>query len=72
MGQIKVVNSKNDGRIPFSTLQVGEAFRIIPDGFTYVKVSMRRTFCFGNKLLETMTDLDMGVLSVNATLTVEE
>jgi hypothetical protein len=72
MGQIMVVKSKNDGRIPFSKLQIGEAFKVVFDGFTYVKVSMRQTFCFGTRSLETMTDLDMGVLSVNATLTVEE
>lgn len=72
MGQIKVVNSC-DQRIPFSKLQIGEVFRIISGtGFTYVKVSKEKTFCFEAASLEVMVSLDSLVYLVDATLTVKE
>lgn len=66
------VNATLTVHISFNRLQVGEVFKLTPDGFTYLKVDVLKIFCFECKSLETMLDGDMEIFPVNATLTVEE
>jgi hypothetical protein len=72
MGQIKVVDSRKAKHISFNRLQVGEVFKLTPDGYTYLKIAVLKIFCFEDKLLEIMLNGDTEIFPVNATLTIEE